>query len=107
MDTRMFLTVLMLPFAAMATSPFTALHPEEAYPDTAPLVTPGGPYDGLIRDVQEKLHRHGFDAGPVNGDLSGKTQAALAQFQLARGVPASGQLDDKTLSELGIKREAQ
>ena len=90
----------------MATSPFTALHPEEAYPDAAPPVSSGGPYDGLIREVQEKLHKHGFDAGPVNGDLSGKTQAALAQFQLARGVPASGQLDDQTLAELGVSRSA-
>ena len=108
MDKRILITVLMFPFSALATSPFTALHPEEAYPDNAaPLITSGGPFDALIREVQEKLHQQGFDAGPVNGDLSGKAQAALAQFQIARGIPASGQLDDRTLAELGLKREAQ
>ena len=107
MTLRAILTAaLLVPLAAIATSPFTALHPEEAYPNTEPLVTPGGPYDGLIREVQEKLHQQGFDAGQVNGDLSGKTQAALAQFQISRGVPASGQLDDQTLAELGISRSA-
>jgi peptidoglycan hydrolase-like protein with peptidoglycan-binding domain len=97
---------LLLPLAAIAASPFTALHPEEAYPDNAaPLVSPG-PYDNLIQQVQKKLHQQGFNAGPVNGDLSGKAQAALAQFQLSRGVPASGQLDDRTLAELGVSRSA-
>lgn len=41
-------------------------------------------------------------AGPVNGDFDGKTQAALAQFQLSRDLPASGQLDDRTAAELGV-----
>lgn len=47
----------------------------------------------------------GFDAGPVNGDFGHKTQAALAQLQLSRTLPASGPLDDETLAELGVKRE--
>ena len=60
----------------------------------------------MISRVQEKLLELGFDAGPVNGDLGEKTQAALAQFQLSRIIPAGGQLDDRTLAELGIEREA-
>lgn len=55
--------------------------------------------------MQEKLRELGFDAGPVNGDFGSKTQAALAQFQLSRAIPASGQLDDQTLAELGVKRD--
>jgi len=59
---------------------------------------------GFISEVQEKLRSLGFDAGPVNGDFGSKTQAALAQFQLSRTIPASGQLDNETLDELGVKR---
>ncbi|HWM44074.1 MAG TPA: peptidoglycan-binding domain-containing protein, partial [Burkholderiales bacterium] len=60
---------------------------------------------GFIGRVQERLRALGFDAGPVNGDFGEKTQAALAQFQLSRAIPASGQLDEQTLAELGVTRE--
>ena len=42
-----------------------------------------GPYAEFNKRVQQKLQELGFDAGPVNGDFGSKTQAALAQFQLA------------------------
>jgi peptidoglycan hydrolase-like protein with peptidoglycan-binding domain len=90
--------------ATAAGGAFTALHPEEAIPDPAERVSPG-PYAGFISRVQEKLRALSFDAGPVNGDFGYKTQAALAQFQLSRAIPASGQLDDHTLAELGVARD--
>jgi peptidoglycan hydrolase-like protein with peptidoglycan-binding domain len=94
----------MTPAAALAAGPFTAIHPEEAIPD--PTGRPSqGPYTGFITQVQQKLQELGFDAGPANGDFGEKTQAALAQFQLSRTLPASGQLDDATLAELGVERE--
>jgi peptidoglycan hydrolase-like protein with peptidoglycan-binding domain len=92
--------------SALASDPFTSNHPEKAYPDNAPALTSPGPYSDLIKQVQEKLHAEGFDAGPLNGDFGSKTQAALAQFQLARDLPASGMLDDRTLTELGVRRES-
>jgi peptidoglycan hydrolase-like protein with peptidoglycan-binding domain len=55
--------------------------------------------------VQERLRELGFDAGPVNGDFGEKTQAALAQFQLSRTIPASGQMDKETRAELGVTCE--
>ena len=61
-------------------------------------------FTGFISQVQERLGALGFYAGPVNGDFGAKTQAALAQFQLSRLIPASGQLDDETLRELGVER---
>ena len=88
---------------AAATSPFTALHPEEAHPDPAAQMA-SHPYSGLISEVQERLNALGFDAGPVNGDFGEKTQAALAQFQLSLAIPASGQLDEQTPAELGVRR---
>jgi len=92
---------LALPFAASGRD-FTSMHPEDAYPDQMARMTSPGPFSGMHEDVQRKLHDHGFDAGPVNGDFGSKTQAALAQFQLANGLPASGMLDPQTLSALGV-----
>lgn len=81
-------------------------HPEEAYPDNLPQLASPGPYAEMISQVQESLHQHGFDAGPVNGAFGTKTQAALAQFQLAMILPVSGALDDDTLRALGVERPA-
>ena len=106
MDWRAFAAALLIlaPALTVGGGAFTDIHPEEAYPD--PQDPPyADAYSGLISRVQERLRALGFDAGPVNGDFGSKTQAALAQFQLANGVPASGQLDDPTLAELGIARE--
>jgi peptidoglycan hydrolase-like protein with peptidoglycan-binding domain len=90
---------------ALAGTALSTLHPEEAYPDNAPpLLASPGPYGGFIREVQQKLHDEGFDAGPVNGDFGSKTQAALVQFQLSRTLPASGMLDEQTLSQLDVRR---
>lgn len=79
------------------------IHPEEAIPDNLPRMTSPGPYDDLVKQMQHKLHERGFDAGPVNGDFGPKTQAALAQFQLANMLPASGMPDPRTLLELGVE----
>jgi peptidoglycan hydrolase-like protein with peptidoglycan-binding domain len=97
--------LLLVPLSTLGAGAFTSIHPEEAYPDPAQ----GGssdPYTGFITSVQEKLRELGFDAGPANGDFGPKTQTALGQFQLSRDIPASGQLDDATLAELGVQREA-
>ena len=98
-------SVLMLvPPSAFAGKAIGDSHPEEALPDDLPLLASPGPYADFIKDVQEKLHQHGFDAGPVNGAYGTKTQAALAQFQLANTLPASGALDEETLRALGVQR---
>lgn len=94
-------TAVSLPAVADETLPEK---PAEAIPDNLPRMTAPGPYDDMIKQVQEKLNRLGFDAGPVNGDFGEKTQAALAQFQLANLIPASGALDDATLKELEVER---
>jgi peptidoglycan hydrolase-like protein with peptidoglycan-binding domain len=91
------------PLGAVA-SAFTSLHPEEAIPDPPQQVS-SSPDADFISRVQERLLALGFDAGPVNGDFSAKTQAALAQFQLSRTIPAGGQLDELTLEELGVARD--
>jgi peptidoglycan hydrolase-like protein with peptidoglycan-binding domain len=80
------------------------IHPESVIPDNLPRLASPGPYDDFIKQVQEKLNQAGFDAGPVNGDFGEKTQAALAQYQLANLLPASGALDGPTLLALDLQR---
>jgi len=84
--------------------PAVGIRPAEAIPDNLPRGTFPGPYDDFIKQVQQKLNEAGFDAGPVNGDFGEKTQAALAQFQLANLLPASGSLDGGTLLALDVQR---
>jgi peptidoglycan hydrolase-like protein with peptidoglycan-binding domain len=72
----------------------------------AEIVSRSTRHTDLIKQVQEKLKALDFDAGPVNGDAGGKTQAALARFQLSRSLPASGMLDARTLAELGVEIDA-
>ena len=106
MKPHILLVSLLMPVAAVAATPFTALHPEEAYPDNVPELASSGDHADLFKRVQERLHAQGFDAGPVNGDWSAKTQTALAQFQRARDLPASGSLDERTRAELGIEKSS-
>jgi peptidoglycan hydrolase-like protein with peptidoglycan-binding domain len=87
---------------ALAGNAVSDTHPEEAYPNDALPVVAAGPYADLVRQLQEKLHALDFDAGPANGAISTKTQAALAQFQLSQLIPASGALDQRTLLALGL-----
>jgi peptidoglycan hydrolase-like protein with peptidoglycan-binding domain len=59
-----------------------------------------------IRQVQQKLNERGFQAGEVDGQMGPKTQSALREFQQATGLPATGQLDQQTLTQLGIDHQA-
>lgn len=89
----------LIPLGAVAADGLTSLHPEAAQG------SPTDRYTEFTRRVQQKLREEGFDPGPVNGEFWTKTQAALAQFQLSRTLPASGQLDDATLAALGVERD--
>jgi peptidoglycan hydrolase-like protein with peptidoglycan-binding domain len=102
MIARTLLLAALLPATAFAADEITSLHPEDAIPDSLPRLTAPGPFSGLYSDVQKRLHELGFDAGPVNGDFGVKTQAALAQFQLANAIPVSGMLDSATLRALDV-----
>lgn len=97
-----FAAALLAAAPALAGTALSDTHPEEAYPDDAPPLLSPSPFAPLIRQVQDKLHAFDFDPGPVNGAMTPKTQAALAQFQLSQLLPASGMLDQPTLLALGL-----
>jgi peptidoglycan hydrolase-like protein with peptidoglycan-binding domain len=60
----------------------------------------------LIKQVQTKLKEQGHDVGMADGVLGPKTQKGLKDFQTSKGIKATGQLDQQTLSALGVSEAA-
>lgn len=60
----------------------------------------------VIRQVQKSLNDQGYDAGPVDGKWGPKTQAAVKNFQQAKGLDATGSLNEETLAELDVEAPA-
>ena len=56
-----------------------------------------------IKQIQGKLKQQGYDVGQVDGVLGPTTQQALRQFQEDKGLQASGQPDQQTLSSLNVQ----
>lgn len=55
-----------------------------------------------IRQIQQALKDRGYTPGPVDNVLGSQTKAALTKFQKDNGLPV-GQLDMKTLKQLGVR----
>jgi peptidoglycan hydrolase-like protein with peptidoglycan-binding domain len=53
-----------------------------------------------VKQAQEQLSLMGHDAGPVDGIMGPKTQAAVKEFQESKGLQVSGRLDNQTLAAL-------
>ena len=53
-----------------------------------------------IRQAQELLNALGYDAGPPDGVAGPRTRRALAAFQARSGLPATGALNQETLTAL-------
>ncbi|MFZ4607316.1 MAG: peptidoglycan-binding domain-containing protein [Caulobacter sp.] len=52
--------------------------------------------------MQIALIMKGYDPGAADGQLGGKTTAALKAFQTDSNLPATGYLDVDTLRRLGV-----
>ncbi|MDY0095266.1 MAG: DUF1566 domain-containing protein [Candidatus Vecturithrix sp.] len=65
------------------------------------------PYNAAVARVQQQLKILGYDPGLVDGIWGQNTVMALQQFQMMQGLPATGQLDEKTKQKLGIQASRQ
>jgi peptidoglycan hydrolase-like protein with peptidoglycan-binding domain len=55
-----------------------------------------------IREAQRVLAQQNYYRGPVNGQLDDATQRALFEFQVDKGIIATGNLDGRTAQALGL-----
>ncbi|MFZ1093359.1 MAG: peptidoglycan-binding protein, partial [Xanthobacteraceae bacterium] len=60
-----------------------------------------------IRQLQITLNERGFNVGEPDGVLGARTRAALMQFQQREGLQRSGQIDQQTMTALGINARGQ
>ena len=60
-------------------------------------------YDPIVEQVQKKLTELGYDPGPVDGKMGGKTAAAIKSFQQDNGLLENGEINEATLKKLGIE----
>lgn len=57
----------------------------------------------VIQQAQQKLNDQGFNAGPVDGKFGPATKEAVRKFQQAKGISPTGQIDQQTLTALGVQ----
>lgn len=55
-----------------------------------------------VMELQTSLRDRGFDPGAIDGIIGPETRQALRRFQEANGLAATGQVNDRTLAELGL-----
>lgn len=60
-----------------------------------------------IHAVQARLKQLGYDLGPVDGVMGGKTAAAIRRFQSDHGIPQTGRPTQQLLAQLNTTPVAQ
>lgn len=76
-----------------------------AKPAPPPPPEPGAPLyisPGVVRLVQEKLVAMGYPVPSISGAWGENSAKALAQYQLKQGLDPGGDLDELTLTALGM-----
>lgn len=58
--------------------------------------------DDRLRDAQAELKIQGFYFGEVDGKAGTETNAAIRRFQIRNGLKVTGELNEETLTSLGI-----
>ena len=81
--------------AALTASPVAA---QQSQTETVPLQMK----IQTVMQVQQKLNKEGFDAGHADGNWGPQTAEAVKNFQQKNNLPQTGELDQQTLSKLGI-----
>jgi peptidoglycan hydrolase-like protein with peptidoglycan-binding domain len=56
----------------------------------------------MVRNAQTALKSRNYYTGPVNGQLDATTRRAIAHFQIDNAQPATGDLDENTVTSLGL-----
>lgn len=71
---------------------------------TTPRPERASPYlhedTNLVKLIQSRLRGLGYAVGPIDGVIGPKTMAAIEQFQMKHGLPATGLLDPATKASI-------
>jgi peptidoglycan hydrolase-like protein with peptidoglycan-binding domain len=59
-----------------------------------------------VREIQKALKSAGFDPGAMDGILGSRTRNAIRDFQFDTGTLATGNLNEETLTTLGLRGTA-
>lgn len=57
----------------------------------------------VVANVQAELERLGYYIGGVDGTYGPTTRRALLRYQSDNGLPTTGEIDEETLSSLGLQ----
>jgi hypothetical protein len=79
--------------------------PEQNQPQQAGVGAAGGAVHlgpEQIRQAQMVLKQKGFDVGLADGIMGPRTRKALTVFQQQQGLQATGQIDQRTVTALGM-----
>ena len=55
-----------------------------------------------VHEIQSALNKQGFNTGNADGMWSSATEAAIKKFQQQNNLQANGEVDQQTLSALGV-----
>ena len=55
-----------------------------------------------VKEIQEALKSNGFDPGTADGVIGPKTNQAIRDFQKSKNLQATGRIDERTASALGV-----
>jgi peptidoglycan hydrolase-like protein with peptidoglycan-binding domain len=99
------LSLAVLPASAQVNSP-----PQPADQHAAQQYNSAGAQQNkLSRDeimrAQQALDQKGFDVGKADGIMGPRTKQALGKFQQQQKLQQTGQLDQNTLSKLGVSQQ--
>jgi hypothetical protein len=73
-----------------------------AEPPLAPVTDSVAVSTSVARSIQSALNGRGFDAGTADGILGPRSRRAIAAFQAASNLPATGAITGATLAALAI-----
>ncbi len=66
-------------------------------------IAPKPTADPVVRQAQQALAAARFNPGPIDGVMGARTRQAIRDFQTARRIAPSGDLDVATRAALGIR----
>lgn len=83
-------SVVALTCAAVWTPAAATAAPTTAHPQAESLLLKAA-YDYTVERIQSGLNALGYDAGPEDGLIGGRTRSAIAAYQRDQGLPVTGE----------------